>query len=583
MSSPLMTLTTGPWRRRPLRRESVDIPTEIPNTDAIFLVLRRMRSPLITLITIFAVAVFGLTLIPGTDADGNTRYLSAFDAFYFMSYTATTIGFGETPIEFNVAQRLWVTVCIFASVVGWAYSLGSLFAVFQDPSFRRALSLQRFRSRVSRLREPFLLLVGYGEAGRTLATALDRVGRRIVVLDEDPHRIDILVGDQMAMDIPSFAGDPRNPPMLGLAGLAHRQCQGVLALTDKDEMNLAVLMATHLLRPDIRTIARCSDKANLDWMTDFDPEAVINPFDRYGSYLVLALTLPVTYRLVTWLLAAPGSDMPSPAQCRRQGRWLVVADSDFGTEVASDLSAAGFDVSIVPPDAEEPEFDDVVGLVAGSDSDTINMSVAAHARLRNSQTFLSIRQQSASMGSLVKAFSPDSVFVATDLVAFETLARLEAPLFWGFIEHVRTRDDEWSGALMDSLVSRLGPRTPTAGRIVIDREDAPAVARWLDRGHQLTLRQLTRNPEDRDVDLAVFPTVLVRDGETHYAPDLDEPLRLGDELGFLYRSHGKDLMSQNLNYDSVVEYLATGEQVAESWVWGLLTGRRRQPIDDEAA
>lgn len=581
MSSPLLTLTTGPWRRRPLRRETVDIPTEIPNTDAIFLVLRRMRSPLVALISIFAVSVFGLTLIPGTDADGNTRYLSAFDAFYFMSYTATTIGFGETPIEFNIAQRLWVTVCIFASVIGWAYSLGSLFAVFQDPSFRRALSLQRFRGKVARLREPFLLLVGYGEAGRTLAAALDRVGRRIVVLDEDPHRIDILVGDQLTWDVPSFAGDPRNPPMLGLAGLAHPQCQGVLALTDKDEMNLAVLMATHLLRPDIRSIARCSDKANLDWMNDFDPEAVINPFDRYGSYLVLALTKPVTYRLTTWLLATPGSDMPQPAQCRRQGRWLVVADSDFGNEVASDLQAAGFSVEIVPPDADEPGFEDVVGLVAGSDSDTINMSVAAHARLRNPNTILSIRQQSASMGSLVKAFSPDSVFVATDLVAFETLARLEAPLFWGFIEHVRTRSDEWSGDIMQQIVNRVGPRTPTAGRVIIEAEDAPAVTRWLNRGNELTLRQLLRNPEDRDTDLTVFPTVLVRDGITSYCPDLDEPLLVADELGFLYRSHGKDLLSQNLNYDSVVQYLATGEQVAESWVWGVLSGHRRPRVEDD--
>ena len=33
-----------------------------------------------------------------------------FDAFYFMSYTATTIGFGELPQAFNDAQRMWVTL-----------------------------------------------------------------------------------------------------------------------------------------------------------------------------------------------------------------------------------------------------------------------------------------------------------------------------------------------------------------------------------------------------------------------------------------------------------------------------------------
>ena len=34
----------------------------------IFLVLRRMRAPLIVLIVIFAVSTLGLTLIPGQDA-----------------------------------------------------------------------------------------------------------------------------------------------------------------------------------------------------------------------------------------------------------------------------------------------------------------------------------------------------------------------------------------------------------------------------------------------------------------------------------------------------------------------------------
>ena len=36
--------------------------------SAFFLVLRRMRVPIIVLIVIYAVSVFGLTLVPGVDA-----------------------------------------------------------------------------------------------------------------------------------------------------------------------------------------------------------------------------------------------------------------------------------------------------------------------------------------------------------------------------------------------------------------------------------------------------------------------------------------------------------------------------------
>ena len=57
---------------RPRRRRAGGSPmASSPQASAtIFLVLRRMRAPLIVLIVIFAVSVLGLTLIPGQDADG---------------------------------------------------------------------------------------------------------------------------------------------------------------------------------------------------------------------------------------------------------------------------------------------------------------------------------------------------------------------------------------------------------------------------------------------------------------------------------------------------------------------------------
>ena len=67
------------------------------SSAGLFLVLRRMRLPLIVLIIIFSVSVLGLSLIPGEDAQGRPDRMGLFDAFYVMSYTATTIGFGELP------------------------------------------------------------------------------------------------------------------------------------------------------------------------------------------------------------------------------------------------------------------------------------------------------------------------------------------------------------------------------------------------------------------------------------------------------------------------------------------------------
>ncbi len=60
----------------------------------IFLILRRMRAPLIVLIVIFSVSVLGLAVIPGQDAEGNPMQMGFFYAFNVMSYTATTNCYG---------------------------------------------------------------------------------------------------------------------------------------------------------------------------------------------------------------------------------------------------------------------------------------------------------------------------------------------------------------------------------------------------------------------------------------------------------------------------------------------------------
>ncbi|MBX3686459.1 MAG: potassium channel protein, partial [Rhodocyclaceae bacterium] len=159
----------------------------IPGTHhgTLFLMLRRMRAPLILLIVIFAISVLGLTIVPGFDEHGNPARMSFFHAFYFISYTATTIGFGEVPNAFSEQQRMWATMCIYMSVVGWAYTIGTLFGLFQDKNFRHALRIERFARAVRRLQEPFFLVCGYGETGSRLIRALDRMGMRVVVVEVD--------------------------------------------------------------------------------------------------------------------------------------------------------------------------------------------------------------------------------------------------------------------------------------------------------------------------------------------------------------------------------------------------------------
>ncbi|HHV22965.1 MAG TPA: potassium transporter [Propionibacterium sp.] len=575
MGNPLLILTTRDRvRRQVLRRRAVAVPTEVPGTDAIFLVLRRMRTPLIVLIVIFTIAVVGLSLMPGQDGDGNPHRMTMFDAFYFMSYTATTIGFGEIPHSFSYPQRMWVTASIYLSVIGWAYAISALFALVQESGFREAIRIQRLRRRVRSMPEPFLIIAGYGQAGRAVARVLDEHGRRFVVIDHSHAKVDALAIDQHREDVPGIEGAVDNPAVLGLAGLGHPLCEGVLALTN-DADNLAVVMNVHLLRPEVPVIARCDNRRTAARMADFDPAAVINPYDRYGHYLGLALKRPATFQLATWLMDPADSPLLQRLESLTDGRWIVVGDGRFGDEVARDLTAIGLDVTVADPAYGNPDVTNVVGMVAGAESDVENLALAAHARLENPDIFLAVRQRSNLQAATMQAFAADSLFVPSELVAREVLAHIISPDYWAFIDHVLNADDEWSEDVLARFLERVGGGTPTSTEFALDGAAAPAVARWLRDGKRLTIGQLIADPEDRFTPLPMLVVSLIRGEETTFLPDEDTELRADDLLVIAARPEALDDLDETLTHDHTVHYVTTGEVRPETWLFRTLADLRR--------
>ncbi len=568
---------------------------------AIFLLLRRLRAPLITLVLVFAVSVLGLTLVPGQDADGEPVRTSFFDAFYFMSYTATTIGFGELPHAFTDAQRLWVVICIYLTVVAWAYAIGSLLSLLQDRAFRSALALQHFQRKVARLREPFLIVAGYGQTGELLVRAFDELGRRLVVLDIDQDRIDALDLASYHGDVPGLAADVRSPAPLQLAGLRHPQCEGVVALTDDDEANLAVAMTVALLRPELPVVARTISAPVAQRMRAFGTPTVVNPFDRFGEHLLMAVRSPASYRLLTWLQAGPGAELPPERRAPAPGRWIVCGYGRFGRALTKDLRAAGQQVTVVEQsdsslDAQreglpvvvgdgteagvleraEPEV--AVGLVAGTDNDTTNLSLVAAARRRNPDLFRIARQNSPADALLFSAMGLDAVLVPPELVAHETYAHLSTPMLWRFLQEMPAEGDAWAERVLELLVDRCGEDLPPLWKVRLTDREAPALQPWLRRGG-VRLGELLRHPDDRDSQLEVVVLLALSGDDSVLLPGPDHVLRPGDQLLLAGRAATQRSLGMTLIVDAIAEYALTGVRRPESWVWRALS---RSPAPEQA-
>src|SRR6478672_10551282 len=222
-----------------------------------FLVLRRMRAPLIALVIVYAISMLGLTLVPGANDDGSpSAPMSLFHAFYFVSYTATTIGFGEIPKAFSDGQRLWATLSIYLTVIAWSYAILTVLALLQDKAFQHTLVASRFARHVKRIRTPFYLVCGCGETGTLICRALDFMGLDFVILDKDAQRVEELNLEDFRTNDPALAADARLSSNLLMAGLRHRHCQGVLVVTNDAECNLAIAVNARLLRPEIPVLAR---------------------------------------------------------------------------------------------------------------------------------------------------------------------------------------------------------------------------------------------------------------------------------------------------------------------------------------
>ncbi|HEY5820502.1 MAG TPA: NAD-binding protein [Propionibacteriaceae bacterium] len=598
MSNPLLVFWTQLFGRREhpsAVASQIHLESSSQASSTIFLVMRRMRAPLITLIVIFSISVVGLTLIPGVDPDGNPARISIFESFYFMSYTATTIGFGELPWPFTPAQRLWVTFVIYLSVVGWAYAIGSLLTIVQDRSFRQALALRRFTGKVARLREPFLLVVGYGRAGELLAQAFDALGQQLVVVDESADRIDALDLGSYHADIPGLVADAANPHHLNAAGLEHPFCSGVLALTNNDETNLAVTMTAALLRPDLPVVSRTVSATIAERMRAFGTPTVVNPFDRFGEHLRLALNAPASYQLLTWLEAGPGAELPERGQPPTVGRWVMCGYGRFGREVTSDLRAAGLEVTIIEPaerrdsepgvivgDASDPgvlaraDLSSAVGLVAGTDNDTTNLSMLATARRLNPELFLAARQNRPTSAALFEAMRVDALLVPTEVVAHEVYAQISTPMLWRFIQEMPARGDQWAADLIQRLRHNCGRELPALWKVQLNRAQAPALSGLL-TGGDVTLGNLLRSPEDRDRRLRAVPLLLQRDGEAVLTPDPETILAPDDQLLFAGQGSERRELESTFVVDSTAAYVLFDQHIPSSWLWRKLSRTRPDP------
>jgi Trk K+ transport system NAD-binding subunit len=555
------------------------------------ILLRRMRMPLLLIIGAYSVSVLGFVLIPGVDDQGQPWRMDFLHAFYTVTYTATTIGFGELPFLFTPTQRLWMTFSVYLTVVTWFYALGNTISLLQDPAFQLAIREGRFARAVGRLRDPFYLVCGYGDTGSLLVRSLIERGLSAVVIDIDPDRITALRIESLSVYVPGLVADAAVPAHLLEAGLQHRRCAGVLALTDRDPVNLQIAITSRLLAPKLPVICRAETQDTAANMASFGTDHIVNPFEAFAERLATALYSPETHVLFEWLTGVPRSRL-EPLIYPPKGTWILCGYGRFGKALRRRLEGEGVDTVVVEatPEAvgcgdcirgrgteagtlKEANIGGAAGIVAGTDNDANNLSILMTARELNPKLFLVARQNRRANQAVFQAVRADLVMQRSQIIAHEILAQITAPLLARFLGLAQAQSREWAENVVDELAIRIGAVVPDIWTVRVTPERSPALWAALREGLSVTLADLARDPRERDRTLPCLPLLLLRGSRETLLPAGEEALMLGDIVllcGGWGVASEMGWTQSNLN---ALTYVVTGEQRPAGYVWRWLASR----------
>jgi len=522
-----------------------------------------------------------------------------FHAFYFVSYMATTIGFGEIPYAFTDAQRIWVLFSIYATVVVWLYAISTLLTLVQDKAFQNAITEQRFARHIKQLKESFYIVCGYGETGSALVSALTERQQNVVVIDDNVDRINLLELENLRQYVPGLQGDAGKPIHLQEAGLEHPLCNGVIAVTNHNDVNLKIAVASKLLNPKINVICRADSHEVEANMSSFGTDYIIDPFDTFALHLSTAIQLPSLYVLYQWLSGKRYQLLNPPIYPPQKGRWIICGFGRFGKTVYQQLKNNNITPIIIEatPDKtglsalginkndwitgwgteastlEQADIHNAVGLIAGTDNDANNLSIIMTAKELNPSLFVVARNNLANNEQLFAAIHADIVMHPSSIIANKIQGLLATPLLYEFTALAIKQDAEWASAMLSQVRALVDKEVPEVWQLTVNDKEAHAVNNVLIAQENVTLNHLLSDSLQRDRSLCILPLLLCRNGKISLQPDKELSLQQGDTLLLCGRLSSRDKMEWTLLNEHALRYVMTGESKSRSslwqWLWSL--------------
>ncbi|HHO42782.1 MAG TPA: potassium transporter TrkA [Epsilonproteobacteria bacterium] len=547
------------------------------SNNSFWLLLQKMRAPFIVIVLTHTIAIAGLVSLNGVTADGEPYKMTIFDAFYFISYTATTIGFGETPYSFTYPQRMWVSASIYITVIGWFYGIGSLISTLQDKLLIQEIAKTRFRKKVRNIREDFFIILGYNNVTKKIIGKVLARGYRVVVIEKNTERVNELILENYVPNIPVLQADIYDPNALELAGIKSRYCKGLVSLFEDDNLNLKIALTAKILNQSIPLAIKSTTNNHTENLQDLGVEIIENPFNIISNHIQMLLNAPTLYQVTKWVYRI--GDLHTSIFTLPKGLYIICGYGRMGKQIHQVLANNNLPVEFIEIDnkigtaltkeelkkvifanADDKEvlknakIEEAVAIIAGTNDDTTNLSLLATARKINPHIVTIARENEIENLSLFHYANIHYIFMPSRLLIHKTINALIHPMADKFLELISTKDEQWAQELAQSLREEIGPN-PDIFDIKITENDAYAIAKKINSKEAIYLDTLLRSRANHHEYNRIKPLLLWRNKKSYLLPQPQIELQLDDEILFACNGEAIEDIEYIAQNDYELEYI----------------------------
>jgi voltage-gated potassium channel len=209
--------------------------------------------------------------------------LGFIDAIYYTVITLATVGY-EAPPNLTEAGKLFVAFLVILGIGTAGYAVSQVTRFFVVDRLLSALGKRR-DTRVDKM-EKHWIVCGLGRVGMEVMQHLLRDDIPCVALEIAERK----VASARERGWIVHQGDARDEEILESAGV--KRATGLITTLSDDSDNVYVIITARSLNPDLRVIARASDRKSMGVFYKAGAEKVINPVMAGAAAIAWASVKP---------------------------------------------------------------------------------------------------------------------------------------------------------------------------------------------------------------------------------------------------------------------------------------------------